>query len=56
MRTFLDVTTRAELIACKRPVFTNVQARGQTDAEAVGVAIFTVEALEASEIILSKLA
>ena len=56
MRTVLDITTRAELIECKSPVFTNVQVRGMPEAEAVGIAIFSMEDLEASDIILSKLA
>ena len=55
-RTVLDITTRAELIECKIPVFTNVQVRGMPEAEAVGIAIFRMEDLEASDIILSKLA
>ena len=51
----LDITTRADLIKCKRPVFTNVSARGMPEAVAVGIAIFTTDDLQASDIITSRL-
>ena len=54
-RTWLDITTRAGLLACKKPVFTNMTARGDANALIVGIAIITFEDLEAADLILDKL-
>jgi hypothetical protein len=51
----LDITTRAGLLACKKPVFTNMTARGDANALIVGIAIITFEDLEAADLILDKL-